>query len=85
VTYTVALLPAAEREWRKLPREILPRINRALLSLEDEPRPHGVAKLSGSSDRWRIRVGDYRIIYKIDDAAREITVLRIAHRRQVYR
>ena len=85
MAYAVSLLPAAEREWRKLPHEIRPRVNRALLSLENEPRPHGAAKLSGSSDRWRIRVGDYRIIYQIDDVAREITVLRIAHRRQVYR
>jgi len=85
VAYAVSLLPAAEREWRKLSREILPRVSSALLALEDEPRPRGVAKLSGGSDRWRIRVGDYRIIYEIDDAAHEITVLRIAHRRDVYR
>ena len=85
MAYTVLLLPAAEREWRKLPPEIRTRVNRALLALEDTPRPHGLIKLSGSSNRWRIRVGDYRVIYHIDDAAREVTVLRIAHRRQVYR
>ena len=85
MTYAVSLLPAAEREWRKLPHEIRTRINRSLLALEDTPRPHGVTKLSGGSDRWRVRVGDYRIIYRIDDAAREVTILRIAHRRQVYR
>jgi len=85
VTYAVLLLPVAEREWRKLPREIQPRINRTLLALEDTPRLHGVTKLSGSSDRWRVRVGNYRIIYRIDDTARQVTVLRIAHRRQVYR
>ena len=84
MTYTVLLLPAAEREWHKLPCEIRARVNRAMLALEGIPRPHGVTKLSGSSDRWRIRVGDYRIIYHIDDAAREIAILRIAHRRQVY-
>lgn len=49
------------------------------------PATHGVTKLSGSSDRWRVRVGDYRIIYRIDDTTREVTVLRIAHRRQAYR
>ncbi len=85
MAYAVLLSPAAEREWRKLPRDIRPRINRALLALEDTPRPHGATKLSGSPDRWRIRVGDYRAIYRIDDAAREVTILRIAHRRQVYR
>jgi mRNA interferase RelE/StbE len=85
VAYTVLLTPAAEREWRKLPRDIRRRARRALLALEGEPRPHGTTKLTGGSDRWRIRVGDYRVIYHIDDAAQEVTVLRIAHRRQVYR
>lgn len=85
MAYTVLLLPAAEREWRKLPREVRTRVNRAMSALEDTPRPRGAIKLSGSSDRWRIRVGDYRVIYRIDDAAREVTILRIAHRRQVYR
>ena len=77
--------PAAMREWRKLPQEIQTRVRRVLLALEDAPRPHGVTKLSGSADRWRIRVGDYRVIYRIDDVAREVNVLRIAHRRQAYR
>ena len=85
MTYAALLLPVAEREWRKLPREIQPRINRTLLALEDTPRLHGVTKLSGSSDRWRVRVGNYRIIYRIDDTGCQVTVLRIAHRRQVYR
>lgn len=85
MTYTILLLPAAEREWRKLSPPIRKRVNRALLTLEDNPRPSGVVKLSGSTNRWRIRVGDYRIIYRIDDAAREVLILRIAHRRQVYR
>ncbi len=85
MSYTVLLLPAAEREWRKLPREIRPRVDRAMLALEDTPRSHGATKLSGSSDRWRIRVGDYRIVYYINDTEQELTILRVAHRRQVYR
>jgi len=56
-----------------------------LLALEDEPRPHGVVKLSGTVNEWRIRIGDYRIIYEIDDEEQRVTILRIAHRRQVYR
>jgi mRNA interferase RelE/StbE len=85
VTYNVLLRPAAERERGKLPPEIRPRVNQALLALEDEPRPHGVTKLSGYANRWRVRVGDYRVIYQIDDQAQEVTVLRIAHRREAYR
>lgn len=68
-TYTVLLSPVAERERRKLPATIRPRINKALLKLEANPRPRGTTKLSGSKNRWRIRVGDYRLIYTIDDDA----------------
>ena len=85
MTYNVLLRPAAERERRKLPPEVRPRVNQALLALEDEPRPHGVTKLAGYANRWRVRVGDYRVIYQVDDQAQEVTVLRIAHRREAYR
>jgi mRNA interferase RelE/StbE len=85
VSYNVLLRPAAERERQKLPPEVRPRVNQALLALEDEPRPHGVTKLAGYANRWRVRVSDYRVIYQIDDHAQEITILRIAHRREVYR
>ena len=84
--YTVELRPVAERERRKLKNLALrQRVNDALLALEDEPRPHGVVKLSGTVNEWRIRIGDYRIIYEIDDEEQRVTILRIAHRRQVYR
>jgi mRNA interferase RelE/StbE len=85
MSFTVLLRPAAEREWRKLPPEIRPRISQALLKLEDNPRPQGVSRLSGYANRWRLRVGDYRVIYQIDDAAKEVVILRVAHRREVYR
>ena len=85
MSYAVQLRPVAERARRKL-REpaIRRRINEALLALEDVPRPRGVAKLSGTENEWRVRVGDYRLIYEIDDEARKVTVLSIAHRRQAY-
>ncbi|MGQ0602878.1 MAG: type II toxin-antitoxin system RelE family toxin [Anaerolineales bacterium] len=85
MAYVVVLTPAAEREHRKLPREVREQISPALLALEDTPRPHGSTKLSGSENRWRIRVGDYRVVYGIDDTAQRVRVLRIAHRREVYR
>ena len=56
----------------------------AIRALADEPRPHGCVKLSGSQS-WRIRIGDYRVIYDIDDKSRQIDVLHIGHRREVYR
>jgi mRNA interferase RelE/StbE len=85
MAYVVVLTPAAEREHRKLPRQVREQISPALLALEDTPRPYGSTKLSGSENRWRVRVGDYRIIYSIDDPARRVKVLRIAHCREVYR
>ncbi|MBI3761513.1 MAG: type II toxin-antitoxin system RelE/ParE family toxin [Chloroflexi bacterium] len=85
MAYTVVLTPAAERERRKLPANVRTRINQALLELEANPRPSGTSKLSGAKERWRIRVGDYRIIFTIDDDAKRVTVIRIAHRRDVYR
>lgn len=85
MAYKVLLLPTAEREWRKLPHQMRPRIDRALLALEETPRPQGVKKLSGRSDHWRVRIGDYRVIYHIDDVEREVVILRIAHRREAYR
>jgi mRNA interferase RelE/StbE len=57
----------------------------ALLALETDPRPIGAAKLSGQRNRWRVRVGDYRILYEVDDALQQVLVVRIAHRRDVYR
>jgi len=54
-------------------------------ALEENPRPHGVIKLKGAKNRYRIRVGDYRIVYEIDDEASEVIILRIRHRRESYR
>ncbi len=54
------------------------------MALAGDPRPRGCKKLEGYRDHWRIRVGDWRVVYIIDDAARVVTVTRIAHRREVY-
>jgi mRNA interferase RelE/StbE len=85
MTYTVLLSPRADRDRRGLSDQIRLRIRDALLAFEDDPRPTGAAKLSGEHNRWRVRVGDYRILYEVDDAAQQVLVLRIAHRREVYR
>lgn len=85
MAYAVLLRPAADRDQRALPSTLRHRILRAIANLETDPRPAACAKLSESRTRWRIRIGDYRILYTIDDASREVLVLRIAHRREVYR
>jgi len=83
--YTVEIAPAAERAMKKLSADILKRIIKALVKLEQEPRPPGVKKLSGEDELYRIRVGDYRIVYQIRDNELVVLVVRVAHRREVYR
>ena len=83
--YIVLLRPAAERDRRHLPPDVRRRTSELLLALETDPRPMGTVKLAGQPNRWRIRAGDYRIIYEVDDAADQVLVLRIAHRREAYR
>ncbi len=68
----------------KLPRGEQKRIRTAIDALGTDPRPDGVTKLSGTSDSYRIRVGNYRIVYTIDDGKLTIVVVRIGHRREVY-
>jgi mRNA interferase RelE/StbE len=84
MAYTVRLKPRAERELDRLPVGKARRIWERLLKLEGKPRPAGCAKLEGS-DGYRLRIGDHRIVYLIDDGARTIEIIRIAHRREVYR
>lgn len=85
MAYAVLLRPSADRDRRSLPLDIRRRIADALLALENDPRPPGAAKLSGHQKRWRLRVGGYRILYEVDDATRQVLVLRVAHRREAYR
>ena len=83
--YTLLIKPSAERDLRRLPEAIFRRINESLLALRDNPRPGGTVKLSANLKGWRLRVGDYRILYQINDDARMVTIVRIRHRRDVYR
>jgi mRNA interferase RelE/StbE len=83
-SYRVALTSSAEKELHRLPKKMVARIVSRLERLESAPRPPGCKKLKGGENEWRIRVGDYRIVYVIEDAARTVDVTRIAHRREVY-
>ena len=84
MTYQVVLKRSAERELDQLRGPAFERIKRKLLGLEQNPRPVGGQNLHGQ-DAYRIRVGDYRILYVIDDAARRIDIIAIGHRRDIYR
>ena len=83
--YKVVVTSHAERELKRLDRSTKNRILPVALALSDNPRPHGCLKVKDEERRWRIRVGDYRVIYDIDDTSRKIDVLHIGHRREVYR
>ncbi|TDC00054.1 type II toxin-antitoxin system RelE/ParE family toxin [Micromonospora fluostatini] len=85
VTWKVEFTNAATRELAKLDRSVQVRVSSAIDHLAEDPRPAGCVKLSGGDDRWRIRVGDYRIVYMILGDQVLVVVVRIAHRREVYR
>ena len=82
--YEVRLHPEAVRAFRRLNGPLRERIASAIDGLAIDPRPRGAVKLAGRDD-FRIRVGDYRIVYAVGDAERLVLVARIAHRREVYR
>jgi mRNA interferase RelE/StbE len=83
--YTVSLLPAAVKQLAALPRDVQVRVARKVDALARNARPPGAEKLSGADDLWRVRVGNYRVLYEIRDAALVILVVRVGHRREVYR
>jgi mRNA interferase RelE/StbE len=82
--YNVALTSSAERELKRLPGPLIARIARRLEKIASNPRPPGCKKLKGGDKEWRIRVGDYRVVYTIDDASSLVEVTRIRHRNEVY-
>src|SRR4051794_2333962 len=83
--YQVVTTRAAARALRKLSGKDLERVVAKLRGLADEPRPHGVEKLTDRGDLYRIRAGDYRVVYSIDEEARTVSVETIGNRRDVYR
>ena len=83
--YEIEIAPAAERALKKISADIRNRIFKSLLTLRNDPRPHGVKKLSGEDDLYRIRIGDYRIVYQIRDNVLVIVVVNVGHRREIYR
>ena len=83
--YRVLLERAAEKDLSRLSSAIHDRVIAAIQALASNPRPPGCRKLAGSKNDWRIRVGDYRVIYEIADQIRIVRVNRVRHRREVYR
>lgn len=84
MNYRVFIVASAQRMMETLPDRDYRAVRDAIIRLRDDPRPPGCVKLSGR-EGWRIRQGDYRIIYEIDDQAMQLTVLSVRHRREAYR
>lgn len=84
MTYEILILRRAQKELAGLPEAIFGRVKLAVQKLADNPKPRGSQKLSGR-EGWRIRVGEYRVIYEIDNKNNSVTVLHIGHRRDIYR
>jgi mRNA interferase RelE/StbE len=83
-SYTISLSSSARRELRRLDRQVISRIGRAIDLLTTNPRPPGGIKVKTKEGLWRIRVGDWRIGYEIDDVASIVTIITIGHRREFY-
>lgn len=82
--YATEIIPKAEKEFLKLPDNVRVRIREKILSLEDNPRSFGCKKLK-ETEYYRLRSGNYRVIYSVDDKLKIAKVLSIAHRKDVYR
>ena len=85
MAYSVAFAPAADRQFRKLPALVQQRLKPHIDSLPGAPRPPGTVKMHGEPNLYRIRVGNYRIVYYVLDREREVLVVKIKDRREVYR
>lgn len=83
--YAVALKPAAERALEKLRRDVQERLVARITALGEDSRPRGVEKLRGDLELFRVRVGDYRIIYQVEEDTCLVLIAKIGHRREVYR
>ena len=87
MAYRVTFVPAAAKQLRKLAKNTQARLIATISDLADDPRPNGSKKLAGSEGFIRVRVGDYRVVYTVDDDVKvlEVVVVRIGHRKEVYR
>ncbi|HVQ44873.1 MAG TPA: type II toxin-antitoxin system RelE/ParE family toxin [Candidatus Saccharimonadia bacterium] len=82
--YSVTFRASAARELRKLPISVRKQVSELIDSLTHDPRPHGVKKMTGV-DAWRIRIGDYRVVYSVMDQQLVVEIIKIGNRREVYR
>ncbi|CAL8974719.1 MULTISPECIES: type II toxin-antitoxin system RelE family toxin [Tessaracoccus] len=84
MSYRIEVAPAAVRQLRKLDRAAQRRVQAAIELLASKPRPSGAKKLVGGDGEWRVRTGDYRIVYEIHDSVLLVLVVAVGHRRDIY-
>ena len=82
--YTVIVARSSQKELESLPLSVIKRIAAKIDGLVQQPRPAGCRKLRDENNLWRIRIGDYRVIYEIDDARRIVAIRAVRHRREAY-
>ncbi len=83
--YIITFKKSAEKEFEKLPSQVIKRISTAIDALANNPRPAGSKKLEGQKESlWRIRIGDYRVIYLVEDVIKIVEIRRIGHRKDIY-
>ena len=85
MAYEVEFEAQVAKQLRDMQRADLQRVMDRVKALADDPRPQGSEKLAGLANAWRIRSGNYRVVYTVDDRAQVVTVTRVGHRREVYR
>ena len=85
MTYRIEFTSAARKQFKRLSRETQRRLDVHILSLASNPFPSGVQKLAGGPALFRIRVSDYRVIYTVERGALVIVIVRVGHRREIYR
>ncbi|MFB2968749.1 type II toxin-antitoxin system RelE/ParE family toxin [Aerosakkonema sp. BLCC-F183] len=85
MSYTVLIPKPVQKQLDDLPEDVRSRIAEKILSLAEEPRPVGIKKLKGLENEYRVRVGEYRIRYEIDDETSTVVILHCKHRRDIYR
>ena len=85
MAYAIQFKPAALRQLEKLPRDLQKRMASKIQALRDDPFPSGCKKLFGEPGTWRVRIGDYRVIYQVHRGVLLILVINIGHRREAYR
>ncbi len=85
MTYRIEVAPAALRQLRKLDPPARRRVQAAVELLAEEPRPPGARQLVGGDGEWRVRTGDYRVVYEVHDQVLLVLVVAVGHRREIYR